>query len=248
MLVYEKPVEIPTATGTAGGFLYSPEGAGPWPGIIHLTDIIGIRPASREMAQRLAAVGYCVLQPNIFYRSAKPPIFDFPVNFGDERTVNRFRELSAPLTPEAVESDAAAYADYLSAQPPVKKGALGVVGYCYSGSMALRAAATLPDRIAAAASFHGGGLVTDAPTSPHTLLPRIRARLYFGHADADRSMPPEAIEKLNRALESWGGTYESEVYSGARHGWTVPDSAAYNQPQAERAFEKLSALFASTLK
>jgi len=246
--VNEQSVSIPAAAGTASGFFYSPAETGHWPGIIHLTDIFGMRPASRQMAERLAALGYCVLQPNIFYRTGEPPFFDSPVNFADERIKSRFRELSAPLTPEAMQSDAAAYAAFLAAEPSVKKGGLGVVGYCFTGAMALRAAAALPERIAAAASFHGGGLVTDAPTSPHTLLPLIRARLFFGHAFEDRAMPQEAIEKLDRALQSWGGTFESETYAGARHGWTVPDSAVYNEPQAERAFAKLSALFGAALK
>lgn len=119
--------------------------------------------------------------------------------------------------------------------------------YCFSGKMALRAAAVRPGKIAAAASFHGGGLYTDGP-SPHLVLPKIRARLYFGHAINDRSMPQEAIEKLNQALENWGGKFESEVYPGAIHGWTVPDSHAYNPQQAERAFAKLRELFAGTLQ
>jgi carboxymethylenebutenolidase len=114
--------------------------------------------------------------------------------------------------------------------------------------MALRTAAVRPDQIAAAASFHGGGLYTDASTSPHALLPRVKARLYFGHATDDRSMPKEAIEKFDRALAVWGGRYESEIYDGARHGWTVPDNPSYNEPQAERAFGKLIDLFDSTLK
>jgi carboxymethylenebutenolidase len=125
---------------------------------------------------------------------------------------------------------------------------MGVVGYCFSGALAMRTAATRPDRIAAAASFHGGRLFTDAPTSPHLVLPRIKARLYFGHATQDQTMPQEAIEKLNRALQTWGGVYESEVYEGAYHSWTVPDSPVYNQPQAERAFAKLTWLFAKTLQ
>src|SRR4029077_18422167 len=104
---------------------------------------------------------------------------------------------------------------------------------CFAGQMALRAAAARPDRIAAAAAFHGGGLVTDTPTSPHLVLPRVKARLYFGHAVNDRSMPAEAIETLNAALEEWSGLYESDVYDGSLHGWTVPDSAVYNEPQAE---------------
>jgi len=115
-------------------------------------------------------------------------------------------------------------------------------------SMSMRAAAARPDRIAAAASFHGVRLFTDAPTSPHLVLPRIKARLYFAHAVKDNSMPAEAIEKLNGALEAWGGKYESEIYEDAYHGWTAPDSPVYNAPQAERAFQKLSELFAETLK
>jgi len=112
----------------------------------------------------------------------------------------------------------------------------------------MRTAAAEPDKVAAVASFHGGGLYTDAPTSPHLVLPRIKARLYFGHATNDRSMPQEAIEKFDRALDAWGGKYQSEVYEGAFHGWTVPDAPIYNQAQAERAFEKLTELFANTLK
>ncbi len=161
--------------------------------------------------------------------------------------MQRFAELREPLTPEAMERDVAGYVSFLTTQPSVSQGAMGVVGYCFTGSMAMRAAAARPDRIAAAASFHGGGLYTEAPTSPHLLLPRIRARLYFGHAVEDRGMPPEAIEKLDQALAAWGGRYESELYEGARHGWTVPDSPVYNPPQAERAFEKLAELFHETL-
>ena len=125
---------------------------------------------------------------------------------------------------------------------------IGVVGYCYTGGVAMRTAAALPERVAAAASFHGGGLATDAPASPHLLLPRIQAQLYFGHAVRDRSMPEEAIRKLDAALVEWGGVYQSEVYDGAYHSWTVPDSPVYNQPQAERAFSKLTELFARALR
>ncbi len=111
----------------------------------------------------------------------------------------------------------------------------------------MRTAAANPDKVAAVASFHGGGLYTEEPTSPHLVLWRIKARLYFGHATKDRSMPPEAIEKFDRALAAWGGKYESEVYEGALHGWTVPDAPVYNQPQANRAFDELTKLYASTL-
>ena len=227
---------------------FRPEDGGHLPGVIHLTDIGGIRAANRDMARQLAAEGYTVLMPNLFYRNGRMPVFHFPPKFGDDRTTQRMDELRVPLTPEAVESDAADYVEFLAAQDSVSKGPMGVVGYCYSGAIALRIAAARPDRIAAAASFHGGGLFTDTPTSPHLVLPRVKAKLYFGHAIKDRSMPEEAIEKLNMALEAWGGEYESEIYEDAFHSWTVADSPVYNQPQAERAFERLTALFAKTLR
>lgn len=244
----EEAVEIRTADGAAEGFLYRAEGGQRLPGVIHLTDIGGIRPSHRGMAKRLAEQGFTVLMPNVFYRTARPPVFDVTIGLADPRTMQRFGELRAPLTPEAVERDAASYVNFLTAQNSVNAGSIGVVGYCFTGAFAMRTAAAVPGKVAAAASFHGGGLYSDEPTSPHLVLPRIRARLYFGHATKDRSMTAEAIAKFDKALAAWGGKYESEVYEGAFHGWTVPDAPIYNQPQADRAFEKLTELFASTLK
>ena len=243
----EQEVEITMPDGVAGGFLYKPDESRPYPGVIHLTDIGGIRDSQRGMARRLADQGYTVLLPNLFYRTAKPPVFDFPFKAGEERSMNRFVELVAPFTPEAMERDGSAYVDFLSAQTPVQR--MGVVGYCFSGALAMRTAAAKPDRIVAAASFHGGRLYTAQATSPHLVLPQIKARLYFGHASNDPSMPADAIEKLQLALQEWGGETESEseMYA-ARHGWTVPDSPAYNQPEGERAFAKLTELLAATLK
>jgi carboxymethylenebutenolidase len=246
--VIEEKIEIRTSDGISDGFLYRPDDKGRHPGVIHLTDIAGIRPSQEDMARRLAAEGYAVLMPNVFYRTRKPPVFDFPRNFGDEQTMKRVAELSAPLTPDAMARDASAYVDFLAAHDFVSKGGMGVVGYCLTGKMALYAAKARPDKIAAVASFHGAGLATDAADSPHLALPAIQAALYFGHATNDRGMPAEAIEKLNRALAAWGGQYQSEVYEGASHSWTVPDSPVYNQPQAERAFAKLTQLFAETLE
>jgi carboxymethylenebutenolidase len=200
------------------------------------------------MAQRLAGAGYIVLMPNIFYRTSALPLFDFPLKFGEERTMKRLGELTSPLTSGAIASDASDYVNFLAQRDSVKACPMGVVGYCFSGKMALLTALSRPDKIAAAATFHAGGLATAAANSPHLSLgPALKARLYFGHAVNDKSMPTEAIEKLNRALEAWGGNYESEVYEGAFHSWTVPDSPVYNQPQAERAFKKLTQLFAETL-
>jgi carboxymethylenebutenolidase len=247
----EEEIEIRATDGTPEGVLFRPEGERHSPGVIFLTDIRGIRPATRNMARRLAAEGYCVLTPNVFYRTGRCPLFDFPMRIGEERTMNRIAELSAPLTPEAMERDASDYVDFLSGQDFVSEGPMGVVGHCFTGAMAMRCAAARPDRIAAAASFHGGRLFTDGAASPHLVLPRVKARLYFAHAVNDNTMPQEAIEKLDRALEAWsasGDRYESEIYEGAYHGWTALDSPVYNEAQAERAFKKLAELFAETLK
>lgn len=244
----EEEIEIRTQDGTADAVLYRHEDGAQRPGVIHLTDIGGIRPAHRGMARRLAEEGYTVLMPNVFYRTGRPPLFDFPRRMGDERTMKRFAELMGPLGPEPMERDAGDYVDFLAAQSSVSEGPMGVVGYCFTGAMAVRTAAVRPDKIVAAASFHGGALYTETPASPHLALPRVKARLYFGHAVEDHSMPAEAIEKLNQALKAWGGSYESEVYDGAHHGWTVPDGKPYHQFQAERAWSKLKDFLAGTLK
>jgi carboxymethylenebutenolidase len=243
----EQAVAIRTPDGTADGFLFQPETKGRWPAVIHLPDIGGIRPSQHDMCRRLSSAGYVVLMPNVFYRTAKPPVIDFPLKMGDEKTMKRINELIAPLTPEAIARDGSAYLDFLATQESVKAGHTGIVGYCFAGAVALRIAAARPDKIAAAASFHGGGLFTDAPTSPQSVLPGVKARLYFGHAIEDRSMPKAAIENLEHALKSWGGKFESETYDGAYHSWTTPDSPVYNEKQANRAFEKLTELFAATL-
>ncbi|HXW57304.1 MAG TPA: dienelactone hydrolase family protein [Candidatus Cybelea sp.] len=243
----ETAVDILTRDGTADGWLFEPHEEGRWPGVIHLTDIFGIRPASRDMAKRLAEQGYLVLEPNVFYRTRRPPVFDFPFKLGDERFMKRVGELTRSLTPEAIERDGRAYVDFLASHRSVAGEAFGVVGYCFTGAMALRLAAACPNRIAALASFHGGHLYADSPASPHKLLPRVRAQLYFAHGIEDRSMPKEAIEEFERALKAWGGQYVSEVYEGSRHGWTVPDNQAYDHAQAERAFHSLAGLFRRAL-
>jgi len=184
----------------------------------------------------------------VFYRTSRPPVLERKPGDGEDVFWKRFAELTSPLTPGAIASDAATYVAFLARHASVLPGSrFGVVGYCYTGAYALRVAAACPERIAAAASFHGGNLLTDAPTSPHLLLPRIQAQLYFGHAVNDRSMPEDAIRKLDAALQKWGGEYESEIYAGASHGWTASDNPAYNAPQADRAFSKLTDLFAAAL-
>jgi carboxymethylenebutenolidase len=207
----EEPIEIRTVDGTADGFLYADEKKR-GPGVLFLTDIGGIRPSQREMAARVAGQGYTVLLPNMFYRTHRVPLFEAPIDFADEATRRKFGELRAGLPPAAIERDAAGYASFLAAHSGSPEGPIGVMGLCFAGPVAMRIAAAVPDRVAAVASFHGGGLATDA------------------------------------ALAAWGGRYESETYDGAHHGWTVPDNPVYNQPQAERAFRKLTALLAETLR
>jgi len=245
--VIETAVEILTSDGAADGFLIQPEKAGRWPGVVYLTYIVGIDDASRRMASRLAAEGYAVLLPNIFYRNGAPPIFNFPFEIGDERFVKRTNEIRSVLTPDAMDRDLSAYVEFLARQPGVQGKRFGVVGFGFSARMVLRAAAARPDQVGAAAAFDGGGLYTDAPDSPHMLLSRVKADLCFGYGAEDRSIPREVIEKLNRALAEWGGNYESDVYQ-AQHGWTVPGSPTYDQPEAERAYQKLTAFLNSTLK
>jgi carboxymethylenebutenolidase len=239
-------IEIPATDGIIDALLVRPETDVPVPGVIVLTDALGMRQEYVDLSKRIADLGYVVLTPNIFYRTTKPPVFDFVPDFPSERTMNRFRELVGPLTPDAMVRDGWTYIDFLAAQPLVSHGPMGVVGFCFTGQFALRIAAARPDRIAAAASFHGGGLFTDTDQTPHLVLPQVKARLYFGHAVNDQSMNADAIEKLGAALKAWGGVYENETYDGALHGWMIP-GRVYHPEQAERGFAKLMALFDSAL-
>ncbi|HYS47091.1 MAG TPA: dienelactone hydrolase family protein [Rhizomicrobium sp.] len=241
----EAKFEIPGLGAEA--FLYRPDGLADFPGVVFLTDIWGIRPANIGMAKRLAEKGFAVLMPNVVHRYSRVQPGGLE---SDDENENRKRlgELFSRLTPAQMESDGEAYVDFLLAQKGVKPGKIGAAGYCFTGQMALRIAAAVPDKVAAAASFHGGFLVTDKPDSPHKQLPRVKARLYFGHAVEDASATPEQVAILEQALRDWHGAFQSETYDGARHGWTVPGRPVYNELQAERAFEKLVELFDATLK
>ena len=241
----EQKLEIPGLGAEA--LFYRPDDVAEFPGVVFLVDIWGIRPANIGMAKRLAEKGFAVLLPNAFHRYGKITPDGYETG-GDEEKQKRLGLLFQSLTPAQMESDGKAYVDFLQAQKGVKTGPVGVVGYCFTGAMAVRMAAATPDKIAAAASFHGGRLVTDAPDSPHWLLSHIKARLYFGHATQDQSMTAEQIQTLETALREWHGAFQSEIYEGALHGWTVPGRAVYNELQAERAFEKEVELFDATLK
>jgi carboxymethylenebutenolidase len=241
------PLEIAVGGQKAEAFLYRKHGESR-PGVLLYTDIKGIREVYHAQAERLAEAGYAVLLPNVFVRGGQIPIFTFPFVPAEERTQKRMAELFSALNPQLQLADSRVYVDFLSAQEGVSPGPMGVVGYCFTGGMAMRTAATCPERIGAAASFHGGGLCTAQPESPHLLLPRIRAALHLGHAVEDKSMPADSIQRLREALRDWGGSYANETYEGAHHGWTNPDAAVYNRAQSERAFADLLALFRSRLQ
>lgn len=249
-MAIEQETQITLPVGVCDTVVIQPEAQGKWPGILYLTDIGGIRAAQRQAASRLSDEGYLVVLPNVFYRTAKPPVMDMAaLRPHPELFMKRLRELAGPLTPEALDIDTKAYINFLADQPAVKdKNKLGVVGFCFCGAVAVRAAANCPDQVLACASFHGGSLFEEKPSSPHMLLPKVKARLLFGHAVEDRSMPADAIRGLEEALEQWDGEYESETYEGAKHGWTTLDNPAYNPEQAARAYEKMTSLFAETLK
>jgi carboxymethylenebutenolidase len=250
----ESTVEVKTPDGTCDAAFIHPRGSGSWPGAILYPDALGLRPVMREMAARLAASGYAVLVPNQFYRSAKAPVFTAGFSFTSKDDMARLGELRKPLTPEAVKRDAVAFVAFLDAQPAVKRSAkIGVFGYCMGGTMALRAAAAVPERIGAGASFHGGGLVTDGPDSPHLLIPQMKARFYIAIAANDDERQPDAKHVLEAAFREARVPARVEVYPGALHGWCVRDmplqagKPIYDEAAAERAWAELTSLFAQAL-
>lgn len=234
-------VQIATPEGIDDAYFVHPAD-GKAPGVIMWPDIFGLRPAFREMADRLAAEGYAVLVPNPFYRDAKGVV----VVEGEEMSaaIQRLMPYARNVTPAAVVSDAAALVGWLDDQPAVDTGRkIGVVGFCMSGSYTIRAAAALPARVGAAASFHGAGVATDAPDSPHLLAPETKATFLFAIAQNDDAKDPASKTRL---VDAFGERAEVEVYP-ADHGWVPPDSARYDQAQAEKAWGRLLALLQGAL-
>ncbi len=247
--VVEVDVRIQTPEGNCDAAFLHP-GTGSHPAVIVWADALGLRPSMREIGKRVAAEGYAVLVPNLFYRVAQAPLpFASHFNFQDPADIARLQPLMASVnTPGAVERDAEALAAFLDRRKEVDASRkMGVQGYCLGGRLAVRTAAALPERIGAGASFHGGGLVTDKPDSPHLLAPKIKARMYFGIAASDDARQPDAKDKLKEAFAAAGVPAGIEVYPGAQHGWCVRDMPAYSQPDAERAWDRLMALYDAAL-
>jgi len=251
----ETEVTIKTPDGTCDAAFIHPS-TGSHPGVLIWTDAFGLRPAMRDIGKRIAAEGYSVLVPNPFYRVAKAPVFNSAssFNFQDQAEMAKLTPLMGSVNAAgAAEKDAAAYVAFLDAQSQVSKAKkIGTQGYCMGGALVVKTAAALPDRIGAGASFHGGGLVTDKPDSPHLLAPKIKARMYFGVASNDDQRQPDAKDKLREAFAAAKVPAEIEVYP-ARHGWCVPDmpvnsgTPIYSMPEAERAWSKLVALYKMAL-
>jgi carboxymethylenebutenolidase len=235
-------VQITTPDGVADAYVSRPDD-GDHPGVLLLMDAYGLRPAIEQMADRIAAGGYTVLAPNLFYRAGRPPVLPIPdFTDPDARTgfFEQVRPLMGELTPERLASDGAAYLDELP-------GPVALSGYCMGVRMGWRIAAAHPDRVAALAGFHGGGLVTDAPDSPHRSAGDLTGELYFAFADQDKSMTAEQIATLEQALDEAGASYRSEVYVGAAHGYAMADTPAYNEGASERHFAELHALLERVL-
>jgi carboxymethylenebutenolidase len=243
----EAEVEITTPDGIADAFFVHPA-SGTHPGVLVWPDALGLRPAFNQMGRRLAESGYSVLVVNQYYRERRAPVAPEGATFQDPGVRESIMPLMRTLSPTTHVTDAQAFVSFLDEQASVDPDRMmGTTGYCMGGPITMRTAAARPDRIGAGASFHGGGLVTDAPDSPHLLVPRMRAQYLFAIAANDDEEQPEAKDVLRDSFATAGLPAEIEVYEGALHGWCPPDSAVYHQAQAERAWSRLLALFGTAL-
>lgn len=222
---------ITTSDGTCPVTLATPRGEGPWPGVIMYPDAGGARPALSDMAEKLAGYGYAVLVPDVYYRDGDWAPFDMAKVFGDAVERKRLFGMMSKVTPDIMASDAAAFFDYLHSRPEVSGTAFGTTGYCMGGRTSLIVAGRVPERVAAAMSFHGGGLAADDPGSPHLLADAIRAAVYVGGAQDDASFTPEQAQTLDTALVAADVVHTIEFYEAA-HGFAVPDNAPYDPAAA----------------
>lgn len=243
-------VALPTPDGDARAFVFKPDsGAGPWPATIILMDAPAIRPALFEMGERLAAAGYYVLLPDLFWRAGPyPPLDIAAARAGDKEAGELFARLRASTGVGRQMSDVKACLDFIDTDAAAKPGPVGVTGYCMGGSIALRAAGTYPDRVTAAASFHGGNMATEDERSPHLLAPRIKAKVLVAGAIEDRSFDDAQKDLLTKSLQDAGVDADVSTWEGCKHGWVPTDMPVYNRDGAERHWRELIALFDSVLK
>lgn len=240
-------VELATGDGASDAYLTRPADQS-YPGVLFIMDAFGLRPTIYEIADRIAADGYVVLAPNVFYRAGRSPVVPLP-DLSDPEQRTRFfqsiRPLIEQLTPERLAADGAAYLDYLAQVGST--GPVAITGYCMGARIGWRIAAAHPDRVAALAGFHAGGMATDGTDSPHLAAADVKAEMYFGFADEDPTMTAEQIATFERALDEAGSRYRSEVFAGARHGYTMADGPAFDEQARERHFQELSSLLKRTV-
>jgi carboxymethylenebutenolidase len=244
---YEQ-VSIRTQDGECPAYVSAPPGDTRHPAVIFFMDGLGIRPTILDMAQRLAEQGYVVLVPDLYYRAGDYEALDPKKVFASGDVRGTIGHLLASTDNRRAGEDTEAFLTYLDSREDVAGTKVGTTGYCMGGAMSLTAAGTYPDRIAAAASFHGGNLAADSDLSPHHLAPRIAARVYVAGADHDDSYPPEMATRLEQALSDAGVDHRCEIYPEALHGWTMKDFPVYNEAAAERHWSELVSLFDDTLK
>lgn len=236
-------VQIPTPDGHSSGTLHIPDGDGPWPGVLVFPDAGGSRETFRQMADHVAGMGYVALVPDLYYRAGQWAPFDVATMFGDKEERARLGSLVSVLTTDRIVSDSRAYVDFLLARPEVTGAAVGTTGYCLGGRMSMIAAGAHGDSIAAAASFHGGGIaVADDPDSPHLAADRITATVYVAGATDDTSFTAEQADLLDGALTAAGVDHTVEFYP-ARHGFAVPDNTTYDAAAETRHWDALKDLY-----
>lgn len=240
--MHDSTVDVSTPDGVADCYLTRPPGDGPHRGVLFMMDAIGLRPRIEEMADRIAGQGYVVLAPNVFYRGGRAPLCETP-DLRDPESRGRFFHSLGPLmgalTPAAAAADGGAYLDKLG---ELTDGPVAITGYCFGGWLGWMIAAAHPDRVAALGGFHTGRMVSDGEDSAHLLARRVRAEVYWGHADQDQSMTAEDIATLDDAMDGAGVRHTTELYEGAQHGYTMSDMGAYDEAAAERHFAALFAL------
>jgi carboxymethylenebutenolidase len=243
----QQQVSIRTRDGECPAWVFTSAEGGRRPGVIFFMDGLGIRPTLFEMGQRLADHGYVVLVPDLFYRAGRYEPLDPKVVFASGDVRSTLAHLLSSTDNRRAGEDTEAFLDYLGTRDDTAGSKVGTTGYCMGGAMSLTAAGTYPDRVAAAASFHGGNLATDSDLSPHLLAPRMAGRVYVAGADNDSSYPPEMEDRLKRALTDAGVDHRCEIYDDALHGWTMADFPVYNPAAAERHWKELVALFDAAL-
>lgn len=239
----ERTLDIPTADGAMETFICHPERGGPYPAVLFLMDAPGVRDELRDMARRLATVGYYVLLPNLYYRAGRDSTFGPDVLDHDSPEYTRMRAIRTKMTIPPVMADVADMLTFIDAQDAAKPGPVGAHGYCMSGPYALAAAARYPDRVAAAASFYGTWLVSDAEESPHLTLGQAKGELYISCAEHDDLAPPEMVQELKTLFDASGAAGELEIHPGVHHGFAFPERWCYDKPAAERHWERLIALY-----